>query len=203
MSQAALLDEKKRLYHHGGLRRALLDAGMQALETQDLAAISLRQLARDVGVSATAVYRHFPDKNALMGEIAVLATERLGEFQFAAAKDAATVADAFEASGRAYVRFAIAFPALFRLICTQPHPDGIPIFGDSLPARLLQDYARSLKASEEEAQRLMIQGWSVVHGLAMLMLEGNLPKDDALIDTIVDMKQLFQLGDGSSKLASP
>ena len=59
-------DITARTYHHGDLRAALIDAGLNSLEGTDAEAISLRELARIVGVSATAVYRHFPDKRALL-----------------------------------------------------------------------------------------------------------------------------------------
>ena len=69
---------------------------------------------------------------------------------------------------------------------------GPSIFGDNLAARLLQDRARyAVGGDEAGAQRLMVQAWAVVHGLAMLMLDGQLPQDDALIDRIIDPQTLF------------
>jgi AcrR family transcriptional regulator len=130
-----------RAYHHGDLRSALVEAGMEALKTTAIADLSLRQLARDVGVSATAVYRHFPDKQALMRALASEGIEQLGQFQQAAADGAANSADAFAATGRAYVRFALAHPALFRLMFSQCEPIGVSIFGENLAARMLQDKA--------------------------------------------------------------
>ena len=64
------LKSPARAYHHGDLRSALVAAGLKALEQGDAADLSLRQIAREVGVSATAVYRHFPDKQALLGALA-------------------------------------------------------------------------------------------------------------------------------------
>jgi AcrR family transcriptional regulator len=181
-----------RAYHHGDLRSALVEAGMEALKTTAIADLSLRQLARDVGVSATAVYRHFPDKQALMRALASEGIEQLGQFQQAAADGAANSADAFAATGRAYVRFALAHPALFRLMFSQCEPIGVSIFGENLAARMLQDKAAvATGGNPEETRRLMIQAWSVVHGLAMLMLDQQLPADDALIDRVIDQATLF------------
>ena len=59
-----------RPYHHGNLRAALIEAGMALLAARALDDLSLREVARAVGVSATAVYRHFPDKGALMAALA-------------------------------------------------------------------------------------------------------------------------------------
>lgn len=163
-----------------------------ALESQDVAELSLRQLAREAGVSATAVYRHFPDKQALLRALALEGIERLGRAQQAAAESASGGGDAFSATGRAYVRFALANPALFRLTFSQCRDLGQSLFGDTLAARLLRDKAsRAAGSSEAEVQRLMIQAWAIVHGLAMLMLDGQLPADEALIDQVIDPQTLF------------
>jgi AcrR family transcriptional regulator len=181
-----------RTYHHGDLRSALVEAGLKALETTTIAELSLRQLARDVGVSATAVYRHFPDKQALMSALAAEGIEQLGRFQQQAASDAPGNSAAFAATGRAYVRFALANPALFRLIFSQCGPVGPAIFGDNLAARLLQQRADTATGHDPKATRqLMIQAWAVVHGLAMLMLDQQLPNEDALIDQVIDPETLF------------
>ena len=181
-----------RSYHHGDLRSALVEAGLRALETTPAADLSLRQLARDVGVSATAVYRHFPDKAALLSALAGEGIERLAAFQQAAAA-ASPEPGGFAATGRAYVRWALAHPALFRLIFIHACPQGPTVFGTSTAARMLQDHAAALTRDPAQAQRLVIQAWSVVHGLAMLMLDGQLPADDALIDRVIDMGTLFRV----------
>lgn len=181
-----------RAYHHGDLRSALVEAGLEALTTTAIADLSLRQLARDVGVSATAVYRHFPDKQALMQALASEGINQLGHFQKLAAEGATDPDDAFAATGRAYVQFALAHPALFRLIFSQSEPVGATIFGDNLAAQMLQDKAAQVTGGDPlETQRLMIQAWSVVHGLAMLMLDQQLPADAALIDRVIDRATLF------------
>lgn len=183
--------EAVRTYHHGDLRSALVEAGLRALETTEIGDISLRQIARDVGVSATAVYRHFPDKRALLVALAGAGIDKLGEAQAKAAGSASDTS-AFSATGRAYVRFALAHPALFRLIFTHLPPAGETVFGESLAARLLHDKAAATTGGNaEETRRLMVQAWAVVHGLAMLMLDGQLPPDDALIDKVIDPATLF------------
>lgn len=181
-----------RSYHHGDLRSALVEAGLNALESAPIEDLSLRALAREVGVSPTAVYRHFPDKQALLGALAAEGIEQLGQYQQAAAASAEGNSDAFGATGRAYVRWALANPALFRLVFGQGRDVGSSIFGDNLAARLLQDKAlRAVRGDEAGARQLMIQAWAVVHGLAMLMLDGQLPQDDALIDRVIDPRTLF------------
>ena len=90
-----------RSYHHGDLRSALVEAGLKALETTPLNDLSLRQIARDVGVSATAVYRHSPDKAALLSALAAEGIAQMAQQQRDAAAMAAP-AQAFAATGRAY-----------------------------------------------------------------------------------------------------
>lgn len=180
-----------RTYHHGDLRAALVEAGLATLARTTLEDLSLRALAREVGVSATAVYRHFPDKAALLGALAEAGLDRLGQYQLQAASDAGQDG-AFAATGRAYVRWAIANPALFRLIFSQIDPVGDTVFGQSLAARLLQNAASDAAHGDPQRTRqLIVQAWALVHGLAMLMLDGQLPKDDELIDRVIDPRTLF------------
>ena len=70
-----------RAYHHGDLRAAVIAAGLDRLAEGDGAELGLRALARDVGVSATALYRHFPDKEALLDALADEGLRRLGALQ--------------------------------------------------------------------------------------------------------------------------
>lgn len=182
---------KPGAYHHGDLRAALIAAGLRALEAVGSADLSLRQIARDTGVSATAVYHHFPDKRALLGALAASGFDRLGEHQLQAAAGAASQAEGFAAIGRAYVRFALAHPHLFRLMFSQGSGGGVQRQGKA--AELLQANAAALASGNTAAEeRIALQAWAVVHGLAMLMLDGQLPADDALIDALIDSGSLFQ-----------
>ena len=191
----------ERNYHHGDLRTALVEAGMAVLEQGDADAVSLRELARKVGVSATAVYRHFPDKKALMAALASEGIVRLGTTQRLASEQAGGGAAGFSATGRAYVRFALNHPALFRLTFTHGNPSGNGAAGEDEAWKLLSSYAESFAGAD--AQRLQLQAWAVAHGLAMLMLDGLLPADDALIDSVIDQQTLFAYPPGKSKDASP
>jgi AcrR family transcriptional regulator len=186
-------DIEPRTYHHGDLRAALVAAGLRALEVTDVSEISLRALARDVGVSATAVYRHFPDKRALLGAMALAGLAQLGEMQQRAAMEAGD--QAFSATGRAYVRFALANPGLFRLVFThcELHGDGLPE-GNLAADMLLGSAAKFTGGDKAAARRFAVQAWALVHGLAMLMLDGQLPADEALIDHVIDGRSMWMAG---------
>ena len=71
----------KKPYHHGDLHGALLEAGLRLLQTRKADDLALREVARDVGVSATAIYRHFPDKGALLSALAQEGLDRLAQAQ--------------------------------------------------------------------------------------------------------------------------
>lgn len=183
-----------RTYHHGDLRAALVAAGLRALESTDISEISLRALAREVGVSATAVYRHFPDKRALLGAMALEGLAMLGQMQQQAAIEAGD--QAFSATGRAYVRFALANPSLFRLVFThcELRGEGLPE-GNLAADMLLGSAARFTGGNKAEARRFALQAWALVHGLAMLMLDGQLPADEALIDQVIDRRSMWKAGE--------
>lgn len=183
--------DEHRGYHHGDLRVALVSAGLDALKTTDISNISLRMLARQVGVSATAVYRHFPDKHALIEALADEGVVQLGLWQQEAARQAGD--RAFEASGRAYVRFALANPGLFRIIFTHRDTRSAVLREGSLATTMLLQGADGIARGDEQvAQRIAAQAWAMVHGLAMLMLDGHIPADGPLIDQVIDGTSLWQ-----------
>jgi AcrR family transcriptional regulator len=183
-------------YHHGDLRSALITEGLRMLEEREDAELSLREIARAAGVSATAVYRHFPDKEALRGALAQAAYDRLGEAQRAAALGMDNVLDEFQAMGRTYVRFALDHPALFRLMSSKPPHDDLfdlDADDDDEAAKLLRAYAAKLAgtaASADTVRTIAMRSWALVHGLAVLMLDGYVPRDEALIDAVVDTRAL-------------
>ncbi len=181
---------EKRGYHHGDLRAALVAAGLRLLAERDAEALSLREVARAVGVSATSVYRHFPDKQALMTALALEGLARLAAAQRVAADAAGGGAAGFAATGRAYIRFALANPALFRLIFASPilargRTEGA-VESDARDL-LLENAAATVRegVGGQAASIRAVQAWALVHGLAMLMLDGQIPLDEALIDRAI------------------
>ncbi len=117
-----------RPYHHGNLRAALLEAGVELARAQGPEGVVLREVARRTGVSHNAAYRHFADRDELLGEIATVAAERLEEFMRRRLDrldepDSARLALArLHEVGRAYVEFALAEPGLFAVAFSEEHP---------------------------------------------------------------------------------
>lgn len=112
-----------RPYHHGNLRAALLAQAEEVIRLHGVGALSLRDLARAVGVSHAAPRRHFADKQALLDALAVEGFERLGRELTAALEErrGAPFAERVDASVRAYVRFAARQPALLDVMFAAKH----------------------------------------------------------------------------------
>lgn len=180
----------KRAYHHGNLRAALISAGLAELAREGLDGVSLRGVARRVGVAPTAVYRHFADKEALLAAIADECSDRIAAVMQAAVAEVPASAgplERFRATGIAYVRFAVAHPEHFRAIAVPGFTERAP------PEKVAQQLAwqASERAILERAQDddefsrmplddALLAASALVHGLAMMIVEGRLgPVDDA------------------------
>jgi AcrR family transcriptional regulator len=178
----------KTSYHHGDLRAALIAEGLRLLTERDAEQLSLREVARGVGVSATAVYRHFPDKAALMAALAARGLDMLSQVQHAAYDAAGSGVAGFNATGAAYVRFALLHTALFRLIFANPPTGKMVELADSPDnaMRFLMENAAKLAPPGMEPRIFALQSWAIAHGLAMLIIDGQLHVDDKTIDAVID-----------------
>lgn len=182
-------------YHHGDLRAAVIGEGLRLLETGAAETLSLREVARNVGVSAPAVYRHFPDKAAFLKALAAEGLAQLAATQ--AAASAGRGAAGFAESGRAYVRFALANPGLFRLVFSTnagPPPDLAHDPEGSAGWQLHRHVTAAIGggAGEAAVRILAYRAWSLVHGLAMLVLDGQIDRAEAeaMIGQIIDEHSL-------------
>ncbi|KFL27824.1 hypothetical protein JP74_05430 [Devosia sp. 17-2-E-8] len=158
-------------YHHGDLRRALVEAGLSLLTEGGADSLGLREVARAVGVSASAPYRHFENRQALLAAVA-----REGFLRFAAALDAAgrDVPDAqrLEAMGAAYVGFARENPQLFRLMFSPEVSKDANSELMSAASTAYRSLAALAGAENPEAEReATVATWALVHGLSVLLLD--------------------------------
>jgi AcrR family transcriptional regulator len=167
-----------RPYHHGDLPRALLEAAVQAILEVGPAAVSLRDLARRARVSHAAPAHHFGDKAGLLTAVAADGFRRL----------AATLRETYEATGSflelgvAYVRFAVTHRAHFEVMFRPElyHTDDPELIQAREQARsLLYPPAAEAATSPNgaDAVRAGVAAWSLVHGLATLWLNQNLPPE--------------------------
>ncbi len=179
-------------YHHGRLREALVDAGVDLARAGGPEAIVLREAARRVGVSATAAYRHFADRDALLDAVGEAGAGQLAGRMRAgavAAADAGPIEAAvanYRATGAAYVHFALDEPGLFRTAFARAarhgptahgHPPDAVVDNPSTLLRGALDELVHVGALAPEARPLADEvSWAAVHGLAVLLLEGALPE---------------------------
>jgi AcrR family transcriptional regulator len=181
-------------YYGGDLRRDLLDATLGAIAEEGPSAVSLRSLARRLGVSHAAPANHFPDKAALFTAIAVEGFTLLSEAMVAAVGELgpdATAGQRFRAVGRAYTGFALAHPAHFavmwqRDLLHQDDPE-LAAAGDATFELLLggvRDIQAEGWAPGADPQAVAWLAWSVVHGLAALWLGGSLQRSQRPFDEI-------------------
>jgi AcrR family transcriptional regulator len=177
-------------YHHGDLRRALVDAALRAIEREGVSELSLRALARSLRVSPRAPYRHFATKEQLLAAVAVEA------YRMSASFTASRLADSKDPVGRlrtaveAYVLFAVEHPAAFRVMYA-PHAMVEERAPDLLQARAEghAEMMRLIRAAQQtgvvrpgDPMLLGLALWSVMHGLAVLLVEGQLSRFERTID---------------------
>lgn len=174
---------KKHDYHHGDLRNALLEAGLTTLETRGWHELSLRDVARQAGVSHTAPYRHFDSKEALLAALAEVGYAELADTMEAAVAAAPGDPTAqLQGTGRAYVSLALRRPALFRLmfsgaICSIPPGASFSEVAGRSFALLVRTIAQGQASGVLRAgppEQAALAAWSMVHGLGVLLLERQL-----------------------------
>jgi AcrR family transcriptional regulator len=181
-------------YYDGDLRRDLLDTALELVAQEGPSAVSLRSLARRLGVSHAAPANHFPDKASLFTAIAIEGFTLLA----AAIEDGArrlgpgaTASQRFRAAGQAYTSFALAHPAHFavmwrRDLLHQDDPELVAA-GDRTFELLLgsvHDIQSEGWAPGRDPQTVAYLAWSVVHGLAALWLGGSLQRGQRGFDEI-------------------
>jgi AcrR family transcriptional regulator len=161
----------KRPYRHGDLRRALLEVAATLIEEPGPGAMSMREVARRAGVTHAAATYHFGDKAGLLTALAVDGYRLLGD----ALREAHESRHSFLELGVAYVRFAVTYRAHFEVMFRPElyHRDDEELrSAKTITAALLYGTER---ASDEQLEA-GVAGWAIVHGIATLWLNGNLPE---------------------------
>ena len=182
--------DPSRPYHHGNLRRALLDAALQVLTEEGFAGLTLRAVARRAGVSEAAPYHHFASKAALVEALVVETLQQLAQgLQEAVQTTAGTPLDQLVATGVAYVRFALEHRASFHILyrpelrdLSRPLPDAYGIAQSPIDQAGMAAYQVLLDTVVACQQAgivvpgdplpLALTAWATVHGLAQLLLDG-------------------------------
>jgi len=172
-------------YQHGDLRHALIQAGLKLLGEGGLPALSLRAAAQLAGVSHAAPYRHFKDKEALVAAIAEegfrLLTRRMND-ELAACGEADTL-ERLRAAAVGYVTFAVENPGYFRVTFggafgapgTYPALEQAGAEAYGVLRGIVSEGIGSGRLRAGDPDHLSLAAWSLVHGLGMLIIDGNVP----------------------------
>lgn len=172
---------KSEGFHHGNLRAALIEAGVQAVRARGAGAVSLRDLAREVGVSPTAAYRHFADKGALFAAIAERGFQDLAAVTGQVVTEGAAQ-ERLLALARAYIGFAEVEPQLYLLMFSEPLDMAAvgalsSASADAYrPLRAAVEGALAEGADEGEVTDALVRVWSLMHGYITLRLADRLPR---------------------------
>ncbi|MFF7281504.1 TetR/AcrR family transcriptional regulator [Streptomyces griseorubiginosus] len=179
---------ESRPYHHGDLRSALLAAAERTLRDKgSSASLSLRELARDIGVSHAAPGRHFKDKQALLDALALVGFDRMAEALEAADDPGLPLQDRLTTLARAYLRFAIDNPELLEVMYARKHePDAAEQLTAAID-RTVGSLERAVAAAQQrgeivegDPEELTLVVGTALHGLASFAITGKFTTEAAM-----------------------
>lgn len=185
----------RHAYHHGHLRQALLDQAVRTIQDKGVEALTLREAGARLGVSRTALYRHFADKQALLAAVAADGFRAFRDALASAWEGEGRGRAGFQAMGRAYIRFALDRPSHYRVMfggfvahaARDPELSVVAqgAFRVLLDAIVELQQQGKVRAGRPDAPAVFV--WSSVHGLAMLAIDGQLGKPDVSMDALTAM----------------
>lgn len=201
-------------YHHGNLRHTLLQHAVELARAGGPDAVVLRDVQRMAGVSNSAAYRHYADRDALLEAVAEQAALRLADAMMARldavprrGTKAKRALGRLRATGQGYIDFALAEPGLFRTAFGHKvshhtrEPDGAdPPVHEHHPFQILMrcidDLVTTGALSAEHRDGLDEAAWAAVHGLATLFLDGPLSEADAVRKQLITDRLLDGIAHG-------
>ena len=182
--------KREKSYHHGDLPRALLREAVRVIDREGVDALTLRAVGQRLGVSRTALYRHFADKSSLLASVAAEGFRMLRLTTSEAWDTHGGGQKGLEAMGAAYVRFAVAHPAHYRVMFggfighgARDSPlarEGGAAFQVLVNAIVALQKTGAIR--RDQPQELAQYIWATVHGIAMLAIDGHLRQP---VDTVI------------------
>ncbi len=177
------MSKPRRAYHHGDLRTALVEEAAAMIAEEGTASITMRALGKRLGVSRMAPYRHFQDKTALLVAVAATGFKRLSDrLRRLEAGAPQSSVEQVRRMGEEYVRFALENPAHYRLMygreamARQSLPElreaGNDLF--ELLVEIFQAHQETGGIRRQDPRAQAYVAWSSVHGLASLLIDGQI-----------------------------
>jgi len=201
MEQPQALPVAAHPYHHGDLRRCLIEAGCELLREGQNWDFSLREVARRAGVSHNAPYNHFADKRGLLAEVAAAGFDLLRQRLLSSMDGCRDLKKALVRTAVAYVSFGLENPAHYRLMfgpvfSTVPEGRPSPLAEAAAGARAVLEnlihrgaqtgvFAASPR-KKEELQIAVLSAWSTVHGMAMLAIDGFVAAPQPVTEELIE-----------------
>ena len=181
-----------KTYHHGDLKAQLIREGLKLLDAEGYTGFSLRNVAKACGVSQTAPYRHFKNKDDLIGAITGQALERFAQcLEDAVAKHPGDPRAQLTEMGVAYIRFFCENPETLRLLFLTDVRMRMRFYEDERVKKhnntfgILNTVAQQLAEKHPKSgytqQQIILHSWGLVHGIATLMVSGELPNDETML----------------------
>jgi AcrR family transcriptional regulator len=173
---------RRKPYHHGNLREALLGAAIRLIAEVGPTAFTLREVARRAGVSHNAPYRHFRDRDDLMAAVAAQGYRELTQAMREAATSNSDALEQLKSAGLGYVGFALRRPEHFTVMFDAPisqrkHPHSAE--AAKLAFGTLADFVKSSQYAGRlppgDSHQMALLAWTMVHGIAKLAITGRLP----------------------------
>lgn len=194
--------ETDRPYHHGDLRRVVIETAECMLNETRSWQFTLREVARRAGVSHAAPYRHFPDKAALLSELALRGFDQLAvSLTRAITGGGSSVRTQFVAVANAYIAFGTAYPGQYRLMFSAEAGKKEDIHLDRRAMAGLDVLVSLLERGQKENvfKRVPLPGlaagcWAQVHGLTMLAMDGLLLPEKVGADPIANALEILLVG---------
>jgi AcrR family transcriptional regulator len=181
-------ESAKRAYHHGDLREALIEQAITSVNAVGADHVSLRAVAAAVGVSPSAAYHHFADKDALIEAVSERGFGELDSFilsQVSTDTGQSNPIELLRHSAKAYISFAVDHPHLFQVMFSGIQAPRRPEYIESSILSMLSHLQSEYGFAETDSQLLESVLLASVHGIAALVIEGRMNRDQ--VPAAVDM----------------
>lgn len=176
-------------YHHGDLRRALLQEAVRVIQAEGVGTLTLRSVGEHLGVSRTALYRHFSDKAALLAAVAGEGFRTL-RLELLAAWGTGGL-EQFDAMGMAYIRFAVANPSHYRVMFggfvtghTDPEFEAEATGAFQALVAAIVALQQSGRIRADDPLRMANFIWALVHGIAMLAIDRQIEHQGLAVEEV-------------------